>query len=132
MSQENLEIVKRAVAAVNRRDIEAVNLLMAPGCEIIPLRAAVDSTAYRGADAAARWFAALDESWESVTAQMATFREGPGWVLALGRVQARGRSSGATLDVNAAAVWRLRDGLITSIGIYTDRDRALADLGLEE
>jgi ketosteroid isomerase-like protein len=129
---ESVEIVKRAVEAVNHRDIEAVNLLMAPECEIIPLRAAVDSTAYRGADAAASWFAALDESWESLTAKVATFREGPGWVLALGRVQSRGRSSGATLDVNAAAVCRLRDGLITSIRIYTDRDRALADLGLAE
>ncbi len=30
----------------------------------------------------------------------------------------------------AAAIWRLRDELITSIRIYTDRDRAFADLGL--
>jgi ketosteroid isomerase-like protein len=130
MSHENVEIVRRAEAAINRRDLEELKLLMAPDCQVVPLSAAVDSTLYRGADVVATWFAALDESWESNTAEAETFRDGPDWVLTLGRIRARGRTSGASLDVSAAAIWRVRDGLITSVRIYTDRDRALADLGL--
>jgi ketosteroid isomerase-like protein len=132
MSQENLEVVRRAEEAIARRDIEALKLLMAPECEIRPLRAAVDSTVFRGPDAAAEWFVAQDEAWENLSAEVETFRHGSDWVLVFGSIQARGRSSGADLDVMSAGVWRLRDGLITAISVYTDRNQALAHLGLEE
>jgi ketosteroid isomerase-like protein len=130
MSERNAEIVRRAQAAINRRDIEALGVLMAPECEIVPLRAALESTVFRGPDAAAKWFVAQDESWEDLSAEAEAFRHDGDWVLVLGRIRARGRSSGAALDVRAAAIWRLREGLITSISIYTNRDEALADLGL--
>jgi ketosteroid isomerase-like protein len=130
MSERNVEIARQAEAAIGRRDIEALRALMAPGCEIVPLRAAVESTVFRGPNAAAEWFAAWDESWEDLSFETEAIRHGGDWVLVQGRIRARGRSSGAELDVMAAAIWRLRDELITSIRIYTDRDRALADLGL--
>jgi ketosteroid isomerase-like protein len=85
-----------------------------------------------GPDAAAEWFAALDDSWESITAEAETHRHGDDWVLWLGHIRARGRGSGVILDQPAAAIWRLREGRITSLRTYTDRDRALADLGLKE
>jgi ketosteroid isomerase-like protein len=132
MSQENVEVVKQAEEAIMRRDLDALGALLAPECEIVPLRAAVDSTVYRAPDAAAKWFAALDETWETVSAEPETFRDGTDWVLGFGRVRARGRSSGADLDVQAAGVWRFRDGLITSVRVYTDRGEALADLGLPD
>lgn len=131
MASANVDIVRRAQEAIGRRDIEAPGVLMAPECEIRPLRAAVESTVFRGPNGAAKWIASWDESWEDLSAEAVTFRDGSDWVLVLGRIRARGRSSGVDLDVRAAAVWRLRDGLITGISVYTDRGDALAGLGLD-
>jgi len=130
MSQENVEIARAAFEAISRRDVKAIEALLAPDCEIVPFRAAVDNTVFRGPDAAAKWFVAIDESWETLSLEAETFRDGGDWVLSLGRVQARGRSSGVDLDVQAAAVWHFGDCLITHIKAYTDRREALADLGL--
>ncbi len=130
MSERNVEIVRRAQEAISRRDIEALGVLMAPDCEIRPLRAAVENAVFRGSNAVAQWFAAQDESWENLSAEFETIRHGGDWVLVLGRIRARGRASGADLDVRAAGVWRFRDGLITGINVYTDRGEGFADLGL--
>jgi ketosteroid isomerase-like protein len=112
VSRENVEIVRRAGEVISRRDIGALGILMAPECEIRPLRAAMESTVFRGPDAAVRWIASWDESWEDISFEAETFQDGDDWVLVLGRIRARGRSSGADLDVRGAAVWRLREGLI--------------------
>jgi ketosteroid isomerase-like protein len=127
-----MEIVQRASEALRRRDLDALGELLAPDCEIVPIRADVDQTVFRGPDALSKFFAATDEAWESITAESESRREGPDWVLGFGRIRARGRESGAELDVPTAAVYRFRDGLITAIRVYTSRADALADLGLEE
>jgi ketosteroid isomerase-like protein len=124
------EIARRAYEAITRRDLETLAELLAPGCEIVPLRAAVDRTVFRGPYALTEWWAAQDEVWDGLTAETESAREGPDWVLDFGRIRARGRTSGALLDVQAAVVYRFRGGLITSIRIYTDRAEALADLDL--
>ena len=128
--ESKIEIAQRATEAFGRRDLDALGELLAPDCEIVPLRADVDQTVFRGPDALPKWLAAADEAWESMTPETESMREGPDWVLGFGRLRARGRESGAELDVPAAGVYRFRDGLITAIRIYTNRADALADLGL--
>ena len=128
--ESKIEIAGRAGEAILRRDVDALGKLLAPGCEIAPPRADVEQTVFRGPDAVSRWFAATDEAWESMTWETESIREGPDWVLGFTRLRARGRESGAELDVPAAGVFRFRDGLITAIRVYTSRADALADLGL--
>jgi ketosteroid isomerase-like protein len=132
VSQENVEVVRQAQAAANRRDAAALKALMAPACEIVPLRASIEDAVYRGHDGVDAWFAAHDEAWRDVSAVAESFRHDRDWVLVLGRLRAHGRSSGADLDVRAAAVWYLADGLITSVRIYSDRAEALKAVGLAE
>jgi ketosteroid isomerase-like protein len=55
-------------------------------------------------------------------------------VLVLSHVIARGKTSGlelAPIPGRAANVFRVRDGKVTKLVIYLDRERALTDLGLE-
>jgi ketosteroid isomerase-like protein len=128
--ESKIEIARRATEAILRRDVDALGKLLAPDCEIVPPSADVEQTVYRGPDAVSRWFAEADEAWESWSSDAESVREGPDWVLGFARFRARGRESGAELDVPAAGVYRFRDGLITAIRVYTSRADALSDLGL--
>ena len=55
-------------------------------------------------------------------------------VLVLNQLSGRGKTSGldlAQMRTSGAALFQISDGKITKLRIYWDRDRALADLGLE-
>jgi ketosteroid isomerase-like protein len=132
MSRKNVEIVNAAMALFDRRDAEGFGALLASDAEIVPVRAALEGTVYRGTDAAAQFFAAVDQSWEDLTVELGEIRDGDDWVLALGRIRGRGRGSGADIDVEAALVVRFREALITSFHAHTDRAEALGAVGLRD
>jgi ketosteroid isomerase-like protein len=132
MSKENVEALRAAVHAVNRRDLDGLRAFLAPDVQIVPMRAALEDTMYSGPDAARQWFTALEDSWETMTAEVHELRDVGECVLALGRFRARGRVSGADLDVDAAAVARFRDGRIARLRIYSNVGDALNDAGLSE
>jgi ketosteroid isomerase-like protein len=128
--ENKIEIAQRATEAIRRRDLDELGELLAPDCEIVPLRAAVERTVFRGPDALKRRFAAQDDVWEGLALETESWRQGSDWVLTFGRLRARGRQSGVPLDVQVAGIYRRRDGLITSVEVYTKRAEALAALGL--
>src|SRR5256885_15917624 len=114
MSQQNLEVMRAAMEACNRRDGERFGAFLSRDAEIMPVRAALEGTTYRGPDAAAQYCAAVDESWENLTWEVEEIRDGGDWVLALGRIRGGGRGSGAGIDARAGWVARFHDGLITT------------------
>jgi ketosteroid isomerase-like protein len=132
MSQGNVEIVRAAMEAFNRRDDAAFGALLADDAEIVPVRAVVEGTVYRGPDAASEYCAAVDETWENLRWDVEEIRDGSSWVLALGRIRGRGRGTGAAIDVRAGCVAHFRDGLVTSFRTYADRADALDAVGLRE
>lgn len=132
MARENVEAVQAAIEAFNRRDGAAFGVLLADDAEIVPVRAVLEGTVYRGPDAASMYCAAVDESWESLRWEVEEIRDGNGWVLALGRIRGRGRGTGAEIDARAGWVTRFRDGLVTSFRTYADRAEALKAVGLRE
>jgi ketosteroid isomerase-like protein len=132
MSQENVEVMRAAVEAFNRRDGKGFAAVLADDAEIVPVRAALEGTVYRGPDAATQYCAAVDESWENLGWEVEEIRDGGDWVLALGHIRGEGRGSGAAIDARAGWVARFQDGLITTFRTYPDRADALEDVGLEE
>jgi ketosteroid isomerase-like protein len=132
MSQENVEIMRAAIEAFNRRDGEGFGAFLASEGEIVPVRAALEGTVYRGRNAATEYCAAVEESWENLTWEVEEIKDGDRWVLALGRIQGRGRGSGAAIDAKGAWLARFRDGLVTNFRTYPDRREALEAVGLAE
>src|SRR2546421_11483829 len=102
MSQANVEIMRAAIDAFNRRDGEGFGAFLADDAEIVPVRAALEGTVYRGPDAATQYCAAVEASWENLTWAVEEIRDGEGWVLTLGRIRGRGRGSGVAIEARGA------------------------------
>jgi len=132
MSLENVEIMRSAIEAFNRRDGPRFGAQLADDAEIVPVRAALEGTVYRGPDAAEQYCAAVEESWENLEWEVEEVRDGGDWVVALGRIRGEGRGSGAAIDARAGWVARFQDGLITTFRTYPDRADALEAVGLSE
>jgi ketosteroid isomerase-like protein len=72
-------------------------------------------------------------AWEGYRTEAEEYRElDAGRVLVLTRASGRGKRSGIELSQLQGMVFYVRDGKVTKLVIYSDGDRALADLGLEE
>jgi ketosteroid isomerase-like protein len=132
VSKENVAIMRAALDAFNRRDGEGFGALLASNAEIVPVRAALEGTTYRGPAAASQYCSAVDESWENLKWEVEEIRDGLGWVLALGHIRGRGRDSGAVIDARGGWLARFRDGSITTFRTYPDRAEALKAAGLQE
>jgi ketosteroid isomerase-like protein len=126
----NTEIMRTALEAFNNRDGAGFDALLDQHAEIVPVRAAIEGTTFRGRDAASQYCAAIEESWEALRWEVEDIRDLGSRVIALGHIQGRGRGSGAGIDAKGAWVADLRDGLITRFHTYSDRAKAFEDVGL--
>jgi ketosteroid isomerase-like protein len=127
----NVEIVREAIAAWPRGDRDAILGLMAEDCELFPLRAQLEGTSYRGHEGARRFWDDLHADWEGLELPIDDVREVGDTVVIIGRVVARGRTSGVDLDVPIGQVWELRDGEVTRMHSFSDPADALRAAGLE-
>lgn len=132
VAEENAKTMRAAMEAFNRRDGEGFGALLARDAEIVPVRAALEGTVYRGPDAAHQYCTAVDESWENLRWEVEEIREGGDWVLALGRIRGRGRGSGADFDAKAAWLAYFSEGLVTRFHTYANRAEGLEAAGISE
>jgi uncharacterized protein len=132
MSQENVDIVRRATDPFNRRDIPALLELLDPDVEWIPIMAALEGRVYRGHEGVRRWFEDLAADWESFETSGVEYRDLGDRVLVFGSWRARGRASGVELE-NRPASWLidLKGGKIVRLQTFTDRAEALEAVGLK-
>ena len=132
MSQENVEIVLRGVAALNRRDPEAFNALCDARFEMHLVGAVGEPVRYAGADGVFQFFRDMDESWADWGFEVEAARDLDGEVLVTGRQRGRGRASGVEVDSPRACVLAVRDGMVTELRLFAELADALGAVGLEE
>jgi ketosteroid isomerase-like protein len=130
MSDGNVEQLRTAIAAFNRRDGAHFDGLLTADAEIVPVRAALEGTTYRGRDVGSQYCAAVEATWESLSWEVEEIRDVGDSAVALGHIRGSGRESGATIDTAAGWVARFRNGLIAGFRTYTDRNEALKAVGL--
>jgi ketosteroid isomerase-like protein len=133
-SQENVELVRRAVKAFNDRDIAALADIVTEDHEFIPyLAAGVEKTTiYRGRGGLREYQRDADEAWESIHARVDEIRDLGDRVVAFGEIRARGRSSGLDTRVPLAWLIEFRDGKLWRNRSYGDKDEALEAAGRSE
>ena len=131
MSQENVEIVRAAIEAMNRRDIQAVLRGMDPEVRFEHRLAALEGN-FVGLDGVRGWFADLGEYLVNGQIQCQDVRDLGDRVLGLGTLGATGKESGVETRQTFAALARYRDGLMTEYIDFGDVEQALEAAGLRE
>jgi ketosteroid isomerase-like protein len=133
MSQQNVQLVKLLMAAVDRRDIDAFAGVVTADFEWFPLFAAhVEGDAYRGREGIETFLAEVDETWEEFRPMPEEYRDLGDRVLALGRLRTRGRASGVPNDSPWGGVYDVRSGQISRIRTFLDHCEALRAAGVSE
>jgi ketosteroid isomerase-like protein len=130
MSEENVEIVRRAYEAFSRGDFDAAIEVAHPEIEFV--RTGVESRV-RGAAAFRAWME--PDALEDQRIEPLEFRTNGNKVLVHQRTRARGAGSGIELDIEAWAVWTLgENGLVIRLeGFLADeRNEAFQAAGLSE
>ncbi len=135
MSQENVELVHKAIDAFNRRDIVALADFCADDFEFVSVLSAVEAegSTHRGEDAWSGYFARMDDTWEEWWVDdFQVFDAGGDSAVAVVRVAGKGRQSGATVDRSLGMTYRLRQGKLWRMRAYLDPADALEAVGLSE
>jgi hypothetical protein len=132
MSQENVEVVERAIAALNARDIEAYLACCTEDIQLHTPLAAV-SGVYEGPAGIRRFFADVEDAAPDFRLNLERIQEiGANQVLTFMNVTATGRASGLPSKTPTANVYELANGKIRRLQIFADRQRALEAVGLRE
>ena len=126
---EALALCQEAMEAFNARDLDKMLAGFDPEVEWYPLRSETEG-AFRGHDGVRRWIAETDELFEHSYAYIDEASwQGDDSVLATGRIDLQGKSSGAPIELPVTWLFRLRDEKVHWARAFTDRAAALAELG---
>ena len=135
MSKENVEVVRLAVDAFNRRDLATLGDLSDQDFEFVSVLTAVDAQAatYRGLDGWSRYFTDIDRVWENWHIEgLRVFDGADGGLAATFQVTGQGRQSGAAVERTVGITYRLRGGKIWRMRSFLEPTDALKAVGLEE
>jgi len=133
MSQENVEIVRRAFEAYVRRDDEAAFALYDPEIEIdMTASGQPGGGVYRGLAGVREWNRDWLGVFEQFTAEVEEWIDPGEDVVAMVRWRARGRSSGVPAEMLQAHVWTVRDRKLRRLRVYQSKAEGLKAAGLSE
>ena len=138
MSQENVEVVRRAHETFNRAGLGSEDAyriaaeLLDPEIEWHDQRELPGATVHHGLDEVMRHLASAEESLHYDPSDLLELRDAGPCVMAVYRIHARGRSSGVPVDRDAAHVYTFRGGRIERVEIFGSRTEALEAAGLQE
>jgi ketosteroid isomerase-like protein len=133
VSQENVEIAARVVAALNRRDADGLIELADPDVEWRSFFAELgDEGVYRGHDGTRRYMRDLHDAWEMVQVEVDGLLGVGGVVVGVGRVHYRGRGSGVESESQAGWMFGFRGTQLVQFRAFREPEQALKAVGLEE
>ena len=134
MSQENVELVRRGINAINRGGLPAALDLLDRICDPEAEMRAVGrlpdmGRVLRGPEAIKSYFTELYETfdWQIEADEFIDAGEA---VIVVARQTGRGRESGAEITDPIVLVYGIRDGKMTSLDAYRTKGEALEAAGL--
>jgi ketosteroid isomerase-like protein len=132
VSGENVEVVRRAIEAFNRRDLVAATRGNVPDIEVDWSRSSgVEAGIYRGRAAVSRFWNTFFEVFDRVVVTPEELIDHDDDVMVVDRTRMWGRD-GIEVEARNAHVVTLRDGRVVRWVMYRSRQEALKAVGLEE
>jgi uncharacterized protein len=131
VSERNVAAARRLYEARNRRDVEAVIAECHADVEWHPYLSELGGRPIRGHEGIREYMASLEEAWAVFRHEPEDFVDAGDQVVALLNTRARGRESGAELDVPVAHVLLFREGKCVRYVSYMDRDEGLRAAGVD-
>ena len=126
MPDDREETARRALIAMSKRDLPAVQREIDPEFELHPL-ITVWQGIYRGEAGLEQWWRDLTELWEEFTMDAESFRElEDGRLLAKLHWAGRPRGNAPAVEGPAAAIIRFRGARVLKATVYLDEGSALA------
>ena len=99
MSQENVELVYRAIDTFNRRDLRAFLELMDLDVEFTPYERAIEGLGpYRGHEGVRTWWGESFAALPDLNAELIEVRDLGGITFSRGRLSGTGAASGASFE----------------------------------
>jgi ketosteroid isomerase-like protein len=129
MSQENVEIVRSALDAYNRGDLEAAMKHAAPDCELDWSRSIGPQRGVYRLDQLPQFN--LTETFESVRTEPEEFIDAGEHVITPLIGYVRGRD-GIEVTARFSYLWTFREGTVVRVTLYQERQEALEAAGLSE
>lgn len=126
----NVEIVRQALAAFNRGDLDSTLAAVDPEVEWTTSAVVPPPATYHGHAGVRELHALLRDSFEEIHWEPDRFFATGDTVVVLGRVGVRGRGSGAMAESERAWVFALREGKVVRQQTYSDQQEALEAIGL--
>ena len=135
MSQENVEIASRAIEAWNRLDLEALIAVWHPDADwrpAFPKGTEGTGGVFSGHDGIRAAWHHVRTAWLVYQVEPQDVRMVGDALLVLGRIYARGETSGIEIDSPWSAVLHYRDGKVIRAWDWLDHVSALEAVGLSE
>ena len=131
MSQENVEVVKASIAALNARNMEAVRETLDPNLIVArELEGWPESGPFVGRDAVIRQWQRIMEPWPDPTVELVSIIDAGDRVVT--RQIAHGKGHGPEMKIEYTVVSTFRKGKVLILEYYWRHAEALEDLGLSE
>jgi ketosteroid isomerase-like protein len=130
MSQENVEIVRRGVAAWNAGDMDALRGLYDPSVIVRPIEGWPEPGPFVGREAVMSWFEQLREAWDTDAMEPISFTDAADRVVV--RLLWRGAVRGPESNMEFTGVFALRKGRVFGLELFWNHAEALEAVGLSE
>jgi ketosteroid isomerase-like protein len=133
MSEENMEIARRYLAAYDSGGLDAVAEFWHPDIEWRAVEGYLDDVGLiRGPDELRQYYRQWEETFDAGRTEIEELTEAGDEVVALLRGVGRMKGSDAEIDIRYAVVISIRDGKIASGREYSTHQEALEAAGLSE
>ena len=131
VSEENMEIVRRAWEAIDRRDNKSLFELYDPNI-VWHSHYGPISGSYHGHEGVRQFFREWTEALESFRAQAREFIGTGDFVVVDVVVWARGRGSGVEAEMSQGHLCTVQNGRLTRVELFESKDKALEAAGFSE
>ena len=130
MSQTNVDVIRRMDDAWLRGDFDAALAYFAADA-VIDMTVRPDGELYHGPEGMYEAMRVWVQSWDDYRFETDDYIDaGDDRVLTLWRERGRGKGSDIEVELVGGSVWTVREGLVTHVKPYIEREAAVAAAGV--